>query len=173
MQLEEKARSIDLGRKLFEKDARRFNLNPKTLVETETFRKFAERCGAGKADEVMAAIGYGRLAPRTVLAKLVPADQLQEKAPDNRVVSVVKRVLGPGEDRIKVNGVDDLLVLPRAVLQSDSRREDRRLHQPRQGCRRPLGELSQRRQPAVTTPSGESASSGRRATSRPRATPFG
>ncbi len=110
VQLEEKARSIDLGRKLFEKDARRFNLNPKTLVETEIFRKFAEEYGAGKADEVMAAIGYGRLAPRTVLAKLVPADQLQEKAPDNRVVSVVKRVLGPGEDRIKVNGVDDLLV---------------------------------------------------------------
>jgi GTP pyrophosphokinase len=45
-----------------------------------------------------------------VLAKLAPADQLREKAPDNRVVSVVKRVLGPGEDRIKVNGVDDLLV---------------------------------------------------------------
>jgi len=110
VQLEEKARSIELGRKLFEKDARRFNLNPKTLVETEIFRKFAEEYGAGKADEVMAAIGYGRLAPRTVLAKLVPADQLREKAPDNRVVSVVKRVLGPGEDRIKVNGVDDLLV---------------------------------------------------------------
>ena len=110
VQLEEKARSIDLGRKLFEKDARRFNLNPKTLVETEAFRKFAEEYGAGKTDEVMAAIGYGRLAPRTVLAKLVPGEQLQEKAPDNRVISVVKRVLGPGEDRIKVNGVDDLLV---------------------------------------------------------------
>src|SRR6188472_3336509 len=80
VQLEEKARSIELGRKLFEKDARRFNLNPKTLVETEIFRKFAEEYGAGKADEVMAAIGYGRLAPRTVLAKLVPADQLREKA---------------------------------------------------------------------------------------------
>src|SRR6478752_3550129 len=97
VQLEEKERSIDLGRKLFEKDARRFNLNPKTLVESAEFRKFAEEYGAGKADEVMAAIGYGRLAPRTVLAKLVPADQLREKAPDNRVVSVVKRVLGPGE----------------------------------------------------------------------------
>jgi guanosine-3',5'-bis(diphosphate) 3'-pyrophosphohydrolase len=36
--------------------------------------------------------------------------QLQEKPADNRVVSVVKRVLRPGEDRIKVNGVDDLLV---------------------------------------------------------------
>ena len=110
VQQEEKARSIDLGRKLFDKEARRFNLNPKTLVETDAFRKVADEYGGGKADELMAAIGYGKLPPRTVLAKLVPVDQLQEKAPDGRVVSAVKRVLRVGEDRIKVSGVDDLLV---------------------------------------------------------------
>ena len=110
VQIEEKTRSIELGRKLFDKDARRFNLNPKTLVDTDAFNTFAEEYGSGKGDDVMAAIGYGRLSPRTVLAKLVPAEQLQERPPDNRVVSVVKRVLRPGEDRIKVNGVDDLLV---------------------------------------------------------------
>jgi GTP pyrophosphokinase len=111
VQQEEKARSIDLGRKLFDKDARRFGLNPKTLQETPEFTKLADEYGGGKADDLMAAIGYGRLAPKTILARLVPdGQQLQEKPADNRVVSVVKRVLRPGEDRIKVNGVDDLLV---------------------------------------------------------------
>ncbi len=110
VQQEEKARSIDLGRKLFEKEARRFGLNAKTLVDTPEFAKLAEEYGGGKADELMASLGYGRLAARTVLTRLVPADQLQEKPADNRVVSAVKRVLRPGEDRIKVNGVDDLLV---------------------------------------------------------------
>jgi len=111
VQQEEKARSIDLGKKLFEKDARRFGLNPKTLQETAEFAKLAEEYGGGKADELMAAIGYGRLAPKTILARLMPdGQQLQEKPADNRVVSVVKRVLRPGEDRITVNGVDDLLV---------------------------------------------------------------
>jgi GTP pyrophosphokinase len=111
VQQEEKARSIDLGRKLFDKDARRFGFNPKTLQETPEFTKLADEYGGGKADDLMAAIGYGRLAPKTILARLVPdGQQLQEKPADNRVVSVVKRVLRPGEDRIKVNGVDDLLV---------------------------------------------------------------
>src|SRR5260221_3851437 len=32
---EEKARAIELGRKVFEKDARRFDLNPKTIVSGE------------------------------------------------------------------------------------------------------------------------------------------
>jgi guanosine-3',5'-bis(diphosphate) 3'-pyrophosphohydrolase len=110
VQLEEKERSIELGRKLFDKDARRFGLNPKTLVESAEFAKVAEEFGSGRADEVMAQIGYGRLAARTILAKLVPETQLQERQPEGRVAQVVRRVLRPGEDRIKVNGVDDLLV---------------------------------------------------------------
>jgi GTP diphosphokinase / guanosine-3',5'-bis(diphosphate) 3'-diphosphatase len=110
VQLEEKERSIELGRKLFDKDARRFGLNPKTLIESAEFAKVADEFGSGRADEVMASIGYGRLAPRTILARLVPEAQLQEKQPESRVAQVVKRVLRPGEDRITVNGVDDLLV---------------------------------------------------------------
>ena len=46
VQLEEKARSIELGRKLFEKDARRFDLNPKTLVETRDLPRSSPRSTA-------------------------------------------------------------------------------------------------------------------------------
>jgi GTP pyrophosphokinase len=108
VQAEEKARSIELGRRIFEKESRRFNLNPKTLLEGQAFIKLADEYG--KADELLAAIGYGKLAARTVLAKLVPQDQLQERPPEGRVASVVRRVLRSGEDRIKVNGFDDLMV---------------------------------------------------------------
>jgi GTP diphosphokinase / guanosine-3',5'-bis(diphosphate) 3'-diphosphatase len=40
----------------------------------------------------------------------VPQDQLQERPPEGKVVSAVRRVLGSGEDRIKVSGVDGLMV---------------------------------------------------------------
>jgi GTP pyrophosphokinase len=111
VQLEEKSRSIELGRRLFEKEARRFGLNVRQLLESAEFAKAAEEYGGGKADELLASIGYGKLAPRTVLTKLVPQDQLQERPPDGRVAQVVKRVLRTGgEDRIKVSGVDDLMV---------------------------------------------------------------
>jgi GTP pyrophosphokinase len=59
---------------------------------------------------VFAAIGYGKLAPKQLLAKLVPADELQEKPPEGAVAAVVRRVLGTGEEKIKVHGFDDLLV---------------------------------------------------------------
>jgi GTP pyrophosphokinase len=107
---EEKARATELGRKLFEKDARRFDLNPKTIVEGEAFSKAVADFGAQKADDLYAAIGYGKVAPKQVLAKLVPADTLREKPPEGAVAAAVRRVLGTGEEKIKVKGFDDLLV---------------------------------------------------------------
>src|ERR1043166_7729440 len=97
LQGEERKRSIELGRRLFEKEARRFDLNPKTLLESEELAKFAAEYGAPKADELLAHIGYGKLSPRTVLQKAVPGGLLKEKPADSAVVSVVKRVLRPGE----------------------------------------------------------------------------
>src|SRR5688572_14313854 len=112
LQGEERTRSIELGRRLFDKEARRFDLNPKTLLESEALLKFASEYGARTGDELLAHIGYGKLSPRTVLQKAVPPAQLKERAPDSAVVSAVKRVLrtGGATDKIKVRGTDDVLV---------------------------------------------------------------
>jgi GTP diphosphokinase / guanosine-3',5'-bis(diphosphate) 3'-diphosphatase len=107
---EEKARSIELGRKVFEKEARRFDLNPKTLLESPEFAAALPELGAQRPEDIFAAIGYGKLQPRQVFAKIVPDDKLREKPPDGPVTSVVRRVLGSGEEKIKVRGFDDLMV---------------------------------------------------------------
>ena len=111
LQGEERVRSIELGRRLFEKEARRFGLNPKTVLASEELAKFATEYGAQKPEELLAHIGYGKLSPRTVLQKSVPGGQLKERPQDSAVVSVVKRVLRPGaSDKIKVRGTDDIMV---------------------------------------------------------------
>jgi GTP pyrophosphokinase len=106
---EEKVRSYELGRKLFEKEARRFGLAMKAVGEGEAFNRVATEYGMQKADELYAAIGYGKLSARAVLAKLVPQDQLKE-TPETGLASVVRRVLGTGDEKIKVRGIDDLMV---------------------------------------------------------------
>jgi GTP diphosphokinase / guanosine-3',5'-bis(diphosphate) 3'-diphosphatase len=106
---EEKEKSLDLGRKLFEKEARRYGLNVKSLTEGPAFANALTEYGFGKAEELFISIGYGKLAVRTLLTKLVPQDQLKE-APESGIASVVRRVLGPSEDKIKVRGFDDLMV---------------------------------------------------------------
>jgi guanosine-3',5'-bis(diphosphate) 3'-pyrophosphohydrolase len=113
LQSEERARSTELGRRLFDKEARRFDLNPRTVLESEGLAKFSSDYGAKTTDELLAHIGYGKLSARTVLQKSVPHGQLKERPPESAVVSVVRRVLRPGSslsDKIKVKGTDDIMV---------------------------------------------------------------
>ena len=108
---EEKERSLELGRKLFDKEARRYGLNLKTLTEPETMARVLSEYGMGKADELFAALGYGKLSPKTVLAKFVPQTELKEAPPEGGIASVMRRVLGgTGDDKITVHGIDDLMV---------------------------------------------------------------
>jgi GTP diphosphokinase / guanosine-3',5'-bis(diphosphate) 3'-diphosphatase len=106
---EEKERSLELGRKLFDKEARRFGLSVKALTEPASMAKVLGEYGMGKPEELYAAIGYGKLSARHVLARFVPPEQLKE-APETGIASVVRRVFRPGEDKIKVRGIDDLMV---------------------------------------------------------------
>src|SRR4051812_27857045 len=108
---EEKARSLDLGRKLFEKEARRYGLNLKQLTEPDTMSRVLTEYGMGKADELYIALGYGKLSPKNVLAKFVPQEELKEAPPEGSIASVVRRVLGGADDdKITVHGIDDLMV---------------------------------------------------------------
>ena len=107
---EEKERSLELGRKLFDKEAKRYGLNLKNLTEPATMNRVLTEYGMGKVDELYAALGYGKLSPKTVLAKFVPQEELKEAPPEGGLASVVRRVLGTGEDKITVHGIDDLMV---------------------------------------------------------------
>jgi guanosine-3',5'-bis(diphosphate) 3'-pyrophosphohydrolase len=108
---EEKERSLELGRKLFDKEAKRYGLNLKQLTEPDTMSRVLTEYGFGKADELYIALGYGKLSPKNVLAKFVPQEELKEAPPEGSIASVVRRVLGGADDdKITVHGIDDLMV---------------------------------------------------------------
>lgn len=112
IQSEEKERAVELGRKLFEKEARRYDVNGGKLLDNDGLAKVAGEFGAQKGEDVLAQLGYGRVTPKQVLDKLVPEEQLKEKPPEHPVVSAVKRVFRTSDtsDRVKVRGADDLMV---------------------------------------------------------------
>ncbi len=107
----ERAAAIEIGKKLFEKEADRFRLNSKKILSNGELERIAPDHGCARSDDLLAAIGYGKVLPRTVIAKLLPPDRLaeieQEKRPTFK--QVVKRALGL-QDRIVVKGIDDIMV---------------------------------------------------------------
>jgi len=107
----ERATAIDLGKKLFEKEADRFRLNTKKMLSNGDLDRIAGDYGAARADDLLAAIGYGKVLPRNVIAKLLPPDRAAEIEQEKRptLKQVVKRALGL-QDRIVVKGIDDVMV---------------------------------------------------------------
>ena len=106
----EKVRAVELGSKLLDKEVRRFNLNPKNVLNPDTLAAIAGEFGTKTASDLFAAIGYGRVAARKVLDKFVPPDQLNEKKKEAVITSLVRRMIRQSEDEIKVKGFDDLMV---------------------------------------------------------------
>jgi guanosine-3',5'-bis(diphosphate) 3'-pyrophosphohydrolase len=115
----ERERAIEIGRKLIEKEARRYRMSLKS-VEGEAFEKVAGEYGFGRIEDLFASLGYGKYSARQVLGKLIPETAAQpqpsgdgEEPKPGAIESVVRRVFGggsSGDAAIKVKGFGDLMV---------------------------------------------------------------
>jgi GTP diphosphokinase / guanosine-3',5'-bis(diphosphate) 3'-diphosphatase len=110
----EKQQALEIGRKHLERELRRYDLSLKKVVsEPSPLEALAQELGVGtRLDDLFAALGYGKVSARQILARLLPAEKLEQPAPEKArpVVEAVKRFLGRGDERITVKGTDDLLV---------------------------------------------------------------
>ncbi len=109
---QESEKAIELGRKMLEKEARKYKQNAKELLEGERMETLLPEYGWSKVEDLLSAIGYGKISAKQLITRLSP-DGVKEAAPEeeSRITSVVKRVLGLGADaRLQVKGFDDLLV---------------------------------------------------------------
>ena len=108
---QERTKSVELGQKLLEKEARKYKVSVKALSESDRLLEIAPHYGCTKVDDLLSAIGYGKISARQVLAKADPDSLKDAAAPAFKLTSAVKRVFGFSDDlKIKVKGMGDLLV---------------------------------------------------------------
>ncbi len=110
LNVHQRERAIEIGRKLIEKEARKYRISLKD-VKDEDLQKIANDYGLGKPDDLMAGIGYGKYSARQVLGRLAPAGtQPAGEVEDSGFASVVRRVFGGDANAITVKGYGDLMV---------------------------------------------------------------
>ena len=118
LNIHQRERAIEIGRKLIEKEARKYRISLKDIAESK-FNEIASDYGLGRGEDLVAGIGYGKFSARQVLGRLAPAhggtdgEALNDgEQHDNAFTSVVRRVFGGSSQNsaIKVRGHDDLLV---------------------------------------------------------------
>jgi GTP pyrophosphokinase len=109
---EERKRSITLGHEIVEKDFRRYSLNFGKLQKAGEIKRVAVEFGFVGEDDLMAAVGYGKLSATQIVGKLIPTEKLEEhiERKESRVGRVMQRLTRKSTSAITISGVDDVLV---------------------------------------------------------------
>src|SRR5437879_3811085 len=113
LNLHQRERAIEIGRKLIEKEARKYRVVLKGIEDKE-FERVASEYGLGGVPDLYAGIGYGKFPARQVLARVAPdtagADAQPQSDTETKpggLTGVIKRVFGGGSGdttAIKVKG---------------------------------------------------------------------
>jgi GTP pyrophosphokinase len=121
----QRERAIETGRKLLEREARKFKASINKVPDA-VYEKVAAEVGVSSMGDLLAGVGFGKLSARQVLHKLMPetaALAVNDAAAEGAgakpgaigsigsMSDAVKRVFfGRGSDSLLVEGQDDLLV---------------------------------------------------------------
>lgn len=111
LKVEEQKRSLEIGRRLLEREFRRHNMAPAQTLKSEHLLGVARELGFDTVDDMSAAVGYGRLSTGQVLNRLAPAAPQEEKAGAQDEAQPARPQVGRQDEKgVKVKGGRDLLM---------------------------------------------------------------
>jgi guanosine-3',5'-bis(diphosphate) 3'-pyrophosphohydrolase len=108
---QQKQRAMEIGRRLFEKEIRKYGLSLRKVTEGREFADYLVGEGLAKLDDLYSRIGFGKIEPRQVLERVVSLEKLEEPAEKpGRLRQAVSKILPFGAaGPLIVKGHGDLL----------------------------------------------------------------
>src|SRR5512143_3488059 len=105
---EERRRSILIGKELLEKDLRKHDLNPSKVFKSDDIHRVAHELSHNTLDDMLAAIGYGKVSAHMVANKLAPDRPHVEPLPKkpHKKPATEKKSSGGG---MNISGMDNML----------------------------------------------------------------
>jgi GTP pyrophosphokinase len=117
---DQRRRAVEIGRKLLEREAKRFKV-PMSQITDQDLGRIANEYGVATAADLLATLGQGKHSAHQVLNKLVPGFDTQaddESVPEGKpgaggapaMSDAVRKLHLTGSDSLQVEGQNDLLV---------------------------------------------------------------
>jgi GTP pyrophosphokinase len=115
---DQRRRAVEIGRKLLEREARKFKV-PMSQIDDQDLSRIAGEYGVATAADLLATLGQGKHSAHQVLNKLAPgyasaaeAEAVPETKPgtDGAMSEAVRKLHLTGSDSLQVEGQNDLLV---------------------------------------------------------------
>ncbi len=112
---EQRERSLEIGKEILEKEFERYGFSLSKFSKGEALSVLLKETGHPTLEDLEISIGYGKLSAWTVLSKLVPKEELEEKIsappkPETVISKIFKKIRERGRSMVKVGGFDDVMV---------------------------------------------------------------
>jgi guanosine-3',5'-bis(diphosphate) 3'-pyrophosphohydrolase len=132
---QQRDKSLQLGRELAEKELKRYGLTLNKLIKSGDLKPHAEQLGYRTEDDLLVAVGYGKVAMGQILDRILPPEKIAEtreaaakeqhgngangsersggllSSSFDRVTEVAKKLVGKrNSSGVTIGGVDDVLV---------------------------------------------------------------
>jgi len=112
---QQREKAMALGRELLDREFKRFGLNFNKLLKGDALPKILADMGMRQGEELLSAVGYGKVAPSQVLQRVLPPEKLAApQEPDSGVskfTAIIKKAVGrSSRSGVQINGIDDVMV---------------------------------------------------------------
>jgi GTP pyrophosphokinase len=105
----ERERSVEMGRELTDKEMKKYRVTIRSVSNNGKLEEALRELGYPKLDDFYAGVGYGKVTPHQLVRRLLPPEKLKERK-ESPIGRAVRRALGIRERKVKVKGLDDMLI---------------------------------------------------------------
>jgi GTP pyrophosphokinase len=123
IKLQQREKSLILGRELTDREFKRFGLNLNKIMKSGEMKPHAETYGFRSEEDLLVAVGYGKIQPGQLVDAMVPKEKVEEvrekeKQPSEpgspsvlqTVTNFAKKVVGrKSSGGVLIGGIDDVL----------------------------------------------------------------
>lgn len=110
---EEREKSMALGKEILDKEFRKYNLQLAKLMKSGELAKVAGEFSFQGPEDLLAAVGYGKVTANQIIGKILPAEKLEQKTEqdESRLKSLLHKITRTGpKDAILIKGIDNVMV---------------------------------------------------------------
>jgi len=110
---EEREKSISLGKEILDKEFRKYNLQQPKLIKSGELARVASEFSFQEVEDLIAAVGYGKLTANQIIGKLLPQEKLEqqkEELEEGRFKRLLKKVTRGPKDALLIKGIDNVMV---------------------------------------------------------------
>ena len=111
--VEEREKSINLGKDILEKELRKYDLQQTKLIKSGELAKVANEFSFQGVEDLIAAVGYGKVTANQIIGKILPQEKLEQQKEElegGRIKHLIQKITRAPKDALLIRGIDNVMV---------------------------------------------------------------